>query len=56
MTSNRRSALGRIFAVTVITVAACGPEPATAQERWHAKPVRRSCPLPLAARPTWSHA
>jgi tripartite-type tricarboxylate transporter receptor subunit TctC len=45
MTFNRRSALGRVFAATVVTVAACGVMPATAQERWPAKPVRLVVPF-----------
>ncbi|MEO8013936.1 tripartite tricarboxylate transporter substrate binding protein [Polaromonas sp.] len=45
MTFNRRSALGRVFAATVVTVAAWGVMPATAQERWPAKPVRLVVPF-----------
>ncbi|MBG6076928.1 tripartite tricarboxylate transporter substrate binding protein [Polaromonas sp. CG_9.11] len=45
MTFNRRSALGRIFAATVVTVAAWGVMPAMAQERWPAKPVRLVVPF-----------
>ena len=45
MTFNRRSALGRVFAATAITLAAWGVLPATAQERWPAKPVRLVVPF-----------
>ena len=45
MTFNRRSALGRVFAATVVTVAAWGVMPATAQERWPVKPVRLVVPF-----------
>ena len=45
MTSNRRSALGRVFAATVVTFAAWGVMPATAQERWPGKPVRIVVPF-----------
>lgn len=45
MTFNRRSALGRVFAATAITYMACGALPATAQERWPAKPVRLVVPF-----------
>ncbi|MDP3709789.1 MAG: tripartite tricarboxylate transporter substrate binding protein [Polaromonas sp.] len=45
MTSNRRSALVRVFAATVVTFAAWGVMPATAQERWPGKPVRIVVPF-----------
>ncbi len=45
MTFNRRSALGRVFAATVLTVTVGGVMPATAQERWPAKPVRLVVPF-----------
>lgn len=45
MTSNRRSALGRVFAATVVTFFAWGVMPATAQERWPGKPVRIVVPF-----------
>ena len=45
MTFNRRSALGRVFAVTVVTAAAWSVLPATAQERWPVKPVRLVVPF-----------
>lgn len=45
MTFNRRSALGRVFAATVVTAAAWGVLPATAQERWPGKPVRLVVPF-----------
>ncbi|WP_029525096.1 tripartite tricarboxylate transporter substrate binding protein [Polaromonas glacialis] len=45
MTFNRRSALGRVFAATVVTAAAWSVLPATAQERWPAKPVRLVVPF-----------
>jgi tripartite-type tricarboxylate transporter receptor subunit TctC len=45
MTFNRRSALGRVFAATVVTVAAWGVMPAMAQERWPVKPVRLVVPF-----------
>lgn len=45
MTSNPRSALGRVFTATVVTLAAWGVIPATAQERWPAKPVRLVVPF-----------
>lgn len=45
MTSNRRSALGRVFAATVVTFATWGVMPATAQERWPSKPVRIVVPF-----------
>ncbi|MBG6072298.1 MULTISPECIES: tripartite tricarboxylate transporter substrate binding protein [unclassified Polaromonas] len=45
MTFNRRSALGRVFAATVVTAAAWGAMPATAQERWPVKPVRLVVPF-----------
>lgn len=45
MSFNRRSALGRVFAATVITLAAWGVLPATAQERWPGKPVRLVVPF-----------
>ncbi|MEO6322929.1 MAG: tripartite tricarboxylate transporter substrate binding protein [Polaromonas sp.] len=45
MTFNRRSALGRVFAATLVTVAAWGVMPATAQERWPVKPVRLVVPF-----------
>lgn len=45
MTFNRRSALGRVFAATVITLAAWGVMPAMAQERWPVKPVRLVVPF-----------
>lgn len=45
MTSNRRSALGRVFAATAITCAAWGALPVMAQERWPVKPVRIIVPF-----------
>lgn len=45
MTSNQRSALGRVFAATVVTFVAWGVMPATAQERWPGKPVRIVVPF-----------
>jgi len=45
MTFNRRSALGRVFAATVVTAAAWGVLPATAQEGWPVKPVRLVVPF-----------
>lgn len=45
MPSNRRSALGRVFAATVVTFATWGVMPATAQERWPSKPVRIVVPF-----------
>lgn len=45
MTSNRRSALSRVFAATVVTSFAWGVMPATAQERWPGKPVRIVVPF-----------
>ena len=45
MTFNRRSALGRVFAATVVTAAAWGVMPAMAQARWPAKPVRLVVPF-----------
>lgn len=45
MTSNRRSALGRVFAATIVTFFAWGVMPATAQERWPGKPVRIVVPF-----------
>ena len=45
MTFNRRSALGRVFAATVVTAAAWGVMPAMAQERWPVKPVRLVVPF-----------
>lgn len=45
MTFNRRSALGRVFSATAMTLAAWGVLPATAQERWPVKPVRLVVPF-----------
>lgn len=45
MTSNRRSALGRVFAATIVTFAAWGVMPAAAQDRWPTKPVRLVVPF-----------
>jgi len=45
MTFDRRSALGRVFAATVVAFAGWGAMPATAQERWPAKPVRLVVPF-----------
>ncbi len=45
MTSTRRSALGRVFAATAITLAATWALPAMAQERWPTKPVRLVVPF-----------
>ena len=45
MTFNRRSALGRVFAATVVTAAAWSVLPAMAQERWPGKPVRLVVPF-----------
>lgn len=45
MTFNRRSALGRAVAATVVTFAAWGVVPATAQESWPGKPVRIVVPF-----------
>ncbi len=45
MTSTRCSALGRVFAATLITLALPWAAPATAQERWPTKPVRMIVPF-----------
>jgi tripartite-type tricarboxylate transporter receptor subunit TctC len=45
MSSTQRSALGRVFAVAFIALAAWGVMPATAQERWPVKPVRLIVPF-----------
>ena len=45
MTSTRCSALGRVFAATLITLALAWAAPATAQERWPTKPVRMIVPF-----------
>ena len=45
MTLTRRSALGRVFVATVITLAPWGVIPATAQDRWPTKPVRIVVPF-----------
>ncbi len=45
MTSTRRSALGRVFAATAITLAATFAQPAFAQDRWPTKPVRLVVPF-----------
>ena len=45
MTFNRRSALGRVFSATAMTLTAWGVLPATAQERWPVKPVRLVVPF-----------
>lgn len=45
MTSNRRLALGRLCAATTAVCAMWGALPATAQERWPAKPVRMVVPF-----------
>lgn len=45
MTMNRHSALGRVFAATVVTLASWGCMSAMAQERWPSKPVRIVVPF-----------
>ena len=45
MTSIRRSAFGRVFAASVISLTAFGVMPATAQDRWPSKPVRLIVPF-----------
>jgi tripartite-type tricarboxylate transporter receptor subunit TctC len=45
MTSNRRSVLGRVFAISAAALAAWSALPAAAQERWPAKPVRLVVPF-----------
>lgn len=45
MNSTRRSAFGRVFAITVSTFALSWAAPATAQERWPTKPVRMVVPF-----------
>ena len=45
MTSTRRSALGRVFAATLITLALPWNAPAMAQDHWPAKPVRMIVPF-----------
>lgn len=45
MTSTRSSALGRVFAATLITLAFPWAAPAMAQERWPTKPVRIIVPF-----------
>lgn len=45
MTLTRRSAIGRVFVATVITLASWGGIPATAQDRWPTKPVRIVVPF-----------
>ena len=44
-TLTRRSAMGRVFTATVITLAAWGSMPVAAQERWPSKPVRIVVPF-----------
>jgi tripartite-type tricarboxylate transporter receptor subunit TctC len=46
MTSNRRSALSRLFAATLTTLALPCVAPAMAQERWPTKPLRLIVPFP----------
>ena len=45
MTLTRRSAFGRVFTATVITLASWGGIAATAQDRWPTKPVRIVVPF-----------
>jgi tripartite-type tricarboxylate transporter receptor subunit TctC len=45
MTPTRRSALGRFFAATAVTLATWGALPAAAQEGWPSKPVRMIVPF-----------
>ena len=45
MTSTRRSALGRVFAMAFIALTAWVAAPAMAQERWPGKPVRLIVPF-----------
>lgn len=45
MTLTRRSAFGRVFVATAITLASWGAIPATAQDRWPTKPVRIVVPF-----------
>lgn len=45
MTTNRRLAIGRMCAATTVVCAMWGALPATAQERWPAKPVRMVVPF-----------
>ena len=45
MRTTRRSAFGRVFALTLSTIILSGSLPATAQERWPAKPVRMIVPF-----------
>lgn len=45
MTPTRRSAPGRVFAAIAITLAAMWAQPAMAQDRWPAKPVRLVVPF-----------
>lgn len=45
MNSNRRSALGRVFALTLMPIALAVTTSAPAQERWPTKPVRMIVPF-----------